>query len=119
MLMPLELKSGKKYLGAEHMMQVALYSLLMPERYGGGGGLGSGVHGMNGGLLLYLKSGEVLGVGVKENEVASILQHRNKLAAALTHKQVCAWGCGGCLGAGLQARQGSVRVRVRASVTVR
>ena len=44
---------------------------------------------MNGGLLLYLKSCEVLGVGVRDNEVAAILQQRNRLAAALTHKQVC------------------------------
>ena len=42
MLMPLELKSGKKCYGAEHMMQVALYSLLMPERYGGGRRAGQG-----------------------------------------------------------------------------
>ena len=89
MLMPLELKSGKKCYGAEHMMRGALYSLLMPERYGGGGEQGKGVHAMNGGLLLYLKSCEVLGVGVRDNEVAAILQQRNRLAAALTHKQVC------------------------------
>ena len=109
--------AGKEYSSFEHQMQVAAYSLLMPERYnwsGSGGGrmaactaeaadgvdaLSSRPHGVhdsnarlvhesNGGLLFYMKTGVLKGVGCSAHEVASIMQHRNRLAAALVRKQL-------------------------------
>jgi hypothetical protein len=112
--------AGKEYSSFEHQMQVAAYSLLMPERYNWSGSgwermeawtadAADGVHVVdalscrphgvhdsnarlvhesNGGLLFYMKTGVLKGVGCSAHEVATIIQHRNRLAAALVRKQL-------------------------------
>jgi len=109
--------AGKEYSSFEHQMQVAAYSLLMPQRYNwsasGGERMAPStaeaphavdarasrphgvhdsnarlVHESNGGLLFYMKTGVLKGVGCSAHEVATIIQHRNRLAAALVRKQL-------------------------------
>ena len=84
-LLPFEIKSGKVARGLDHNLQVMLYSLLMPERYPR---RGKTVHEANGGLLLYLKDLVLKGVAVEDSALPSIIQHRNKLATALTRHQL-------------------------------
>ena len=100
-LLPLELKSGKSCSRPDHEVQVTLYSLLMPERYvkahvptmaGSGGHTGCAhtetktmsaeVGAGNGGLLLYIKELALRGVSMRAAGVATLLQYRNRLAAA-------------------------------------
>ena len=65
------------YLGSvEHRAQVILYSLMMMERYKDT--LGTG-------LLLYLKTGNMLGVPAYMHEKRALVMKRNELIRYLAH----------------------------------
>jgi len=72
---PLELKTGKSYHG--HRAQVALYMLLMADRY---------TADVSAGLLWYMHEQKPQGVQYIHLEVASLIQVRNGLAAHLASR---------------------------------
>jgi len=69
---PLELKTGRSFHG--HRAQVALYMLLMSDRY---------TAEVSTGLLWYIHEAKPQGVQFVQAEIASLLQQRNRLAAHL------------------------------------
>lgn len=76
--LPLELKTGKMFskLGSiEHRAQVAVYTLLMSDRY---------KQHIDAGLLCYIKSNHMQGVPRPEQEKRAILIKRNEIARKLT-----------------------------------
>lgn len=71
---PLEVKSGKPFVMQEHTKQVALYALLMSEE--------EQFTGLNrGGLLLLLRSKEIVHVATSTEDFASVIRLRNELVA--------------------------------------
>ena len=65
------------FLGSvEHRAQVILYSLMMMERYDST---------LDTGLLLYLKTGHMLGVPAYKHEKRALVMKRNELVRYLSH----------------------------------
>eukprot|EP01137_Pigoraptor_chileana_P036265 Opistho-2@31535 len=77
-IVPLELKTGKGggAAAAAHRAQLMLYSLMMAERHASSVG--------EGGLLFYLRSGEMTGVSATRAEIRDLLIARNELAQYLS-----------------------------------
>ncbi|KAF8931211.1 Tripartite DNA replication factor [Haplosporangium gracile] len=71
LVVPFELKTGKKSNVLSHRAQTMLYTLLMTDRYD------VDVHW---GLLLYLKTGEFIRVPAPRDEIRTILMQRNDMA---------------------------------------
>jgi len=70
-ILPLELKTGKPSFSAEHSGQVMLYSMMSRDRRADPGS----------GLLLYLRSSNMVEVPCGRNEERGLLQLRNQLVA--------------------------------------
>ncbi|XP_047126178.1 DNA replication ATP-dependent helicase/nuclease DNA2 isoform X2 [Hydra vulgaris] len=77
-IVPLELKTGKMFSEAgsiEHRAQVAIYTMLMSEKYN---------QSIDAGLLLYLKTKHLQGIPVPEKERRALIIKRNSIARKLT-----------------------------------
>ncbi|KAF9902786.1 Tripartite DNA replication factor [Linnemannia zychae] len=71
LVVPFELKTGKKSNVLSHRAQTMLYTLLMRDRYDVD---------VQWGLLLYLKTGEFIRVPAPKDEIRTILMQRNDMA---------------------------------------
>ncbi|KAF9141112.1 Tripartite DNA replication factor [Mortierella sp. GBA39] len=71
LVVPFELKTGKKSNVLSHRAQTMLYTLLMTDRYDVD---------VQWGLLLYLKTGEFIRVPAPRDEIRTILMQRNDMA---------------------------------------
>ncbi|KAF9923605.1 Tripartite DNA replication factor [Linnemannia zychae] len=71
LVVPFELKTGKKSNVLSHRAQTMLYTLLMTDRYDVD---------VRWGLLLYLKTGEFIRVPAPRDEIRTILMQRNDMA---------------------------------------
>ncbi|XP_049936664.1 DNA replication ATP-dependent helicase/nuclease JHS1 isoform X2 [Nymphaea colorata] len=74
-MMPLEFKTGKRTNGQtalEHYAQVALYTLLMSDRY---------MCNIQSGLLYYLNTGQTQGVSVQRADLVGLIMRRNEHAS--------------------------------------
>ena len=76
---PLELKTGKLTSQGltSHRAQVILYMLMLGDKYR---------EAVDAGLLLYLKTGETLGVMLDQRDVRALIMVRNHLASALADR---------------------------------
>jgi len=75
-VLPLEIKTGKPSFSAEHSGQVMLYSMMSRDRRPDPGS----------GLLLYLRSSNMVEIQCKRNEEIGLIQLRNQLVAYLSQK---------------------------------
>ncbi|ETO01165.1 hypothetical protein RFI_36275, partial [Reticulomyxa filosa] len=75
-LVPFELKTGKETETAklQARAQLAMYSLLISDRYD------IDLESVDGGLLYYLKTGNLMGIPLPHNEIRALLIRRNFLA---------------------------------------
>ncbi|KAI8620139.1 DNA replication factor Dna2-domain-containing protein [Chytriomyces sp. MP71] len=78
-IMPFELKTGKSTTAVSHRAQASLYTLMMQDRYDVD---------VTGSLLYYMKTGEMIKIPHRRDDIRGLLISRNKLASAITSRQL-------------------------------
>ena len=83
-LLPFELKTGKEsiYSKMSARAQLTLYSLLIADKYD------TNIENISGGLLFYLKTGNLMGIPIPHNEIRALLIRRNFLTKHFCTKPI-------------------------------